>query len=786
MRIRFLVNVWLCVLACLSAPLLAQDISLSGRVTDASNGEPLSFVNIRANGRFMGGTNIEGNYRLAGLRQTDTLHFSFVGYRSFVLPVAFVATLGTFDIQLEPFPFMLGEITIGEDPADRIMRRVIRNREQNNPLNISSFTYECYNKVTANPLFNSENAYSEMRKTFAGRHMMLLESYTGVKYKSPGVFQETVVSNRVSGLQDPKFTALATSFQPFTFYQESFSVLERDYITPVSEGALKRYSFTLEDTLFVGQDTVFVLTFQPREGRNFDALKGVLYINSNGYALQNVVAEPVETGNIKIKIEQRYAFVQGHWFPEELLFDIRLPKYPSKDLGMVLSGRSFLVNPVLNAGLEGTNFGQMALVLESSANNVPDSVWARLRTVPLGRGDKSTYAFYDSTSAASMLRFVEKIFNSAVTGSFEFGPLALDMGSVFRVNGFEGVRLGVGLYTSERLSRFFSAGGYVAYGLTDLNWKYGGSLRVWPAQALDMELFASYRNDVREPGQFRPQQPGFTARRAVRDALVDRMDFIEELKAGISFRPFRGLQAGFAFSGQHLRPAYPYGYQPEGNTLQLSEFRVSVAEASFRYVYRERLLQTGRRAIPLENITAPVFSFSYQQGLDGVAEGQHGFRRYTAVSVDAGLAEGNVPYPFLFNGAGSQAARVSWAYVPGAFQTMGLYEFANNRFANIYLKHHFGRLLFRLGRFQPEPVLAHASGFGLLDHPARHDGGLELQDMRKGFHESGIHLENLVRLNYVNLLRLGFGAGLYMRYGPYASDTFGDNLALKLIVSLSL
>jgi hypothetical protein len=52
--------------------------------------------------------------------------------------------------------------------------------------------------------------------------------------------------------------------------------------------------------------------------------------------------------------------------------------------------------------------------------------------------------------------------------------------------------------------------------------------------------------------------------------------------------------------------------------------------------------------------------------------------------------------------------------------------------------------------------------------------------MEKGFFESGLMLNNLIRYNYVNLFYFGLGGGIFMRYGAYADPIIGNDLAYKV------
>src|SRR5690606_31692551 len=85
----------------------------------------------------------------------------------------------------------------------------------------------------------------------------------------------------------------------------------------------KRYVFILEDTTYFAKDTVYIISFRPSVSASFQGLKGVLYINSSSYALQNVIAEPVEAEGLIVKIQQKYeCFDRDYWFPVQLNTDM--------------------------------------------------------------------------------------------------------------------------------------------------------------------------------------------------------------------------------------------------------------------------------------------------------------------------------------------------------------------------------------------------------------------------------------------------------------------------------
>ena len=117
---------------------------------------------------------------------------------------------------------------------------------------------------------------------------------------------------RVSGLKDPSFLALAAQTKTFSIYEPQISISQMNYLGPLAPGSTAKYLFLLEDTLYKGNDTVFVISYKPRSRTKFDGLKGLLYINTDGYAVQNVTAEAAERDeSFSIRFQQLHEKIGG-------------------------------------------------------------------------------------------------------------------------------------------------------------------------------------------------------------------------------------------------------------------------------------------------------------------------------------------------------------------------------------------------------------------------------------------------------------------------------------------
>src|SRR5690606_1453776 len=134
----------------LALGLQAQTTRVIGKVTDATTGDPLPFVNIAFTDSKSGTTSdMDGNYVLETFYATDSIRASSVGYSPRSFPIRNDVEQ-TIKIALEPSSQQLAEVVVmpsGENPAFAILDRVIANKAANDREKLSAYQYEAYNKV---------------------------------------------------------------------------------------------------------------------------------------------------------------------------------------------------------------------------------------------------------------------------------------------------------------------------------------------------------------------------------------------------------------------------------------------------------------------------------------------------------------------------------------------------------------------------------------------------------------------------------------------------------------
>jgi hypothetical protein len=102
-------------------------------------------------------------------------------------------------------------------------------------------------------------------------------------------------------------------------------------------------------------------------------------------------------------------------------------------------------------------------------------------------------------------------------------------------------------------------------------------------------------------------------------------------------------------------------------------------------------------------------------------------------------------------------------------------------FFSIHFRQDFGSLLFKTKKFQPEVVLTTSYGFGQLEKPELHQN-IEFNALEKGYFESGM----LINYLFKQLNVIGYGVGVFYRYGPYSFSNNSDNFAYKFTIMFKL
>jgi len=792
--------------------------TIKGRVIDTKSNQGLPFVSVQIKNTQAGTlTDIDGKFTLdISANPNAEIQITYLGYFSQTITVSSFQELNKISIKLKPQAFSLQEISVlaKENPAHRIIKMATKNRPINNPEKMHSFTYSSYTKffVTADIKANIDSISTQdttqtgADKFFKNQHLLLIESVTQREFLKPDKNHETILASRVSGLKNSPFALLATQLQSFSFYTDFVTVLDEKYLNPLSEGSTRKYFFLLEDTLYNGKDTVFVISFEPRKNKKFDGMKGVLYINTNTYAVQNVIAEPDRKDKtISIKIQQKYDFIEGkQWFPVQLNTDwiwnnaVSSSKDSTKKANLKSVSRTYIKDIVLNPELKKKIFSEVEVEMDKHADKQDETFWNQYRQDTLNDKDKKTYHTIDSIGKANNFERKFMVLEALLTNKIPIKFIDLNIDKVLKFNNYEGTRLGLGAHTNNKLSKVFTVGGYFGYGFKDKAWKYGGDASVFLWRRKELAFNASFQKDLTESAgtSFYENVRTLTSSEIYRDVYVSKFDHLQKYQASVSFRAFKYIRTNIFVNHQQRYGNTLYNYTNDGVSTIRDTFNFNEIGIQLKYLYKEKFIQTLHSKISLGS-DYPVFYANITKGINQTFFNQAGDFNYwkfdfkmdakktfktigtTYIQLVAGKIIGNLPYTMLYNMRGSNYGGVNVSAI-NSFETMGLNQFASDQFMALFLNHNIGRFLKPRKKFNPEIELVHNMGIGSINHP-ENIYNVSVNSLQKGYFESGLRLLHIIKINYLTL-----GVGCFYRYGAYEKPKASDNLAVKLVLSIKL
>ncbi len=801
--------------------LSAQEHCIQGKVIDAKNIETLAFVHVLVNeGKTGSTTDIDGKFKICASEPIQMLQFSYVGYQSKEIVISDPEAVVS--VQLEPAEYQLEEVEVfpAENPAHRIIKNVIANRDKNDPEKLDAFTYVSYDKmifsiepdslVCFDTIETDTSDAKELKNFLEKHHLFLMESVSERKFMKPDRNREDVIATKISGFKDPIVVFLISQMQSTSFYKERIKIADKNYINPISKGSKRKYFFLLRDTTYTTTgDSVFIISYRPRKNTRFDGLKGVLSINTKNWAIQNVIAEPAkkETG-ISMRIEQMYELIDGkQWFPVQLKTEVFLGGLIVADSNIYISpgsdttnidfplgiGKSYIRDINLNPGLKRSDFNNIAVEIKPKASERKPQYWDHYRIDSLTDRERNTYHFLDSLGEKHDFDRIAKTFETLMSGEIPWGIFNINLNDFVHYNAYEGLYLGLGGHTNEKLSRWMQLKGFWGYGFKDKRAKYGGDLRFLLSRNKEIDVGFGYSFNVLESGgvYFFNKNDNVFDPGNFRDFLIKRMTLTERWYAQAGFRALRHFKftMGFEQNRKKAHGDYKYAAFEPYESRALHDFRFTELSAGFRFAFREKFIKTAHSKVSL-GTKFPIINFRYTKGFDDIPDGNLGYHRFDLqfddsfffkylgemkVRLRAGYIDGNLPYCNFYDGNGS--FRTFTIYAPMSFATMRMNEFLSNKYIAIYLNHNFGKLLMGNRRFRPQLEIVTNFSIGSLNNPEMHLN-TDFKQMNLGYYESGVLVNDLIDLQ---LYKIGLGA--FYRYGPYSFSKVWDNFAWKFSIT---
>ena len=469
----------------------AQTYTISGKVFDAESKEPLPFVPVLIKGTTVGSTtDFDGNYSITTDKKGDSLISTYVSYKKLARPISRgVNQTINMPMVLEGVNLLEVVVVAGENPAHRIIKNVIANKEYNNKIKLDAYQYETYNKVE----FDLNRIPKEMqeRKIFkpikfvfdnvdsanSGEKpslpIFITEAISDVYYRSnPTLKKEVIRANKITGIENTSVTSvMGDMYQNINVYDNHILVFNKDFVSPISDNGLFYYKYYLEDSIFIGNTRCYHIRFKSKRPQEL-CFSGNMWISDTTWAVKRLEMSIPKDANINFinaaSIVQEFTQVDSTWMlsKDRLVIDFAMNKNQVGIYGRkTTSYKDFKINQPKDTKFY--EFGDK-IIVEDSALLYTNEFWDKNRHDSLSIREKKIYHMIDTIKTLPVYRTWVDVLTLFVSGykvvnNFEIGPYF----NLVSYNRVEGLRTRFGGRTSSKFSRWYELQGYVAYGFRD-------------------------------------------------------------------------------------------------------------------------------------------------------------------------------------------------------------------------------------------------------------------------------------------------------------------------------
>jgi hypothetical protein len=776
----------------LQAMLNAQVTRIRGKVLDQQTSEPLPFVNISIEGTTLGTiTDFNGDFFLETRLQPNSIVASYIGYHMQRIPV----TPGTFqeiEIRLEAENIELDEIVVtpGENPAHRILRKIIDNKKQNDPARIGSYQYEIYNKMELD-INNLTEEYKNQRvfrqfqfifdyidtsaitgKTFLP--VFIVETLSDYYYqKDPPKKKEVIKANNISGIDSDKVSEFTGQmYLDFNIYDNFVPIMGLEMVSPIANFGLIYYKYYLIDSAFRDNHWCYQISFRPKRKME-PTFNGYFWVQDTTFAIQNYKIRLADDVNINFVddfvAEQTYTLVEDSvWFPmkQELFIDFAVT---NKDYGFfgrkTTSFQNIKLYPRLNEKFFSKQLAEETIIKENALDyNIEQ--WQKLRPEELSQREQDIYQMVDSIKEVPLFNSIIDVINTVITGYWVKGPIEIGpYYTLYSFNPIEGQRFKFGFRTSNSFSTKVMYNGHLAYGTRDNKLKYGAGV-----------LYDFNKNPRRRVGlQYKLdyEQLGVTENAFLSDNFLasifsreinDKLTEVNDISTYYEHEWFQGFSNTITLRNKRIFSSVnvPFMHVNELNdTLSFNSLVTSEIKLNARLAFNEKFVYGEFERMSL-GTRYPILNLNFTAGVQGIFESDYEYYKLNfsiehkfpispfgdfKYVIDAGKIFGSAPYPFLQLHEGNQ----TYAYDDYAFNLMNYYEFVSNQYLSLMLEHHFnGFFLNRVPLFR-RLKLREVTGLKILggDLSERIPGSImfpeNLDVLSKPYMEASAGIENLFK-----------------------------------------
>ncbi len=555
-------------------------------------------------------TDSEGYFYLQSSSRQQTIVVEAIGYERKTVKLNSKNIDQKIDIYLQKYSNLLNEVTVLA-PRNR-MRHILTKFRQNEPLNnpdklkdfstIREEISKIYLKNISPKLLNS-SILSEIKQNaiLSNDSSVIVPIHFLQKREIKNYFDDnqsiTLIDSTqqtLSILQGAKLVEILSVYMPtVNFYNESILMLNKIFISPLSNNALAFYDFMVNDSILEDNTLVYFITFRPKNSKLL-AFNGEMQIEAGTFALKYIRAsiEPSANINFVRRISFNQSFIpvgKGRYFYKstENIVDFTY-EFPLISIDNSLAAVLSKHNNYSNINFLGDNSN--ILETEDSIISASNTLFA---------------SSIEQISNSNLQKYMHKTADILFNGYIHAGKI--DLGVIYefvRYNDLEGFRPTFSMRTGKAFHQKFSVGGYLGYGFGDKDWKFGGNIQRYWGRNDQHYIGLFYNNEVYRFGYDNKHimsENALIQGESILTSFAFGNEYNKLLKKRIINLKYGFDIEGFKFS---ISPSFSYTYPnryveftSKGNAIDRIEV-VSLA-TTFRFSFKEKQVRSFMRRFHL-------------------------------------------------------------------------------------------------------------------------------------------------------------------------------------------
>jgi hypothetical protein len=713
----------------------AQTYTIRGVVLDDDTGEGLSFCSVFFKGTKQGvTTDVDGIFEIKTSILYDTLCANYVGYTTGCQALKDTAEQ-EIRFRMISSTSTLDEVVIlaGENPANAIVRNIIRHKDENRLSYYGNYRCEDYVKVELDFIDISEKLQqSKLLRPF-DFVFQNIDSISDEKPFLPVYVTETISDRiaikeqgkprivpkalRTSGAQNQSFVDMLNRVnETIDIYDDWYLIMEKSFASPFSNTGLQNYEYYILDSTYIDGKFCWNLKYKPKR-RQESTFYGDFWVADTTFAIVRVNMRKSPDVNVNlvnriIIYNESVRHTDSTWLPakQKIIVDFKVSENtPGVILRRTATTRDYQLHTELTDETPPLKSKTPPTLNELNRN---EDYWTNARHEALTNTEAAVYQMVDSIKNVPAFKTWYDILSTLTVGYKELGKIEIGTWySIYSSNPVEGHRFRLGTWTSNKFSKWVRFGGYAAYGLEDQRLKYGGDLQ-WNIRKNPRIIFgAAYKNDISGDSENSESLASSSVLTGFyRRDVPFKQIAVEEMKLFYE----RNWPGGWRFRATVLHRildpydhvlenggGFHYQYMSDPEQLTLTDTTINSTELilKFRYAKEEKFI-SGEFFQTSLGSKYPIIELQYMLGMHGLMGSDYDYQRvdlnyhhwfylnpmgWFNYWIEAGATFGQVPFLLAKVHAGNETL----SYDPNAYNAMNQYEFASDAYIGVKAVHHF-------------------------------------------------------------------------------------------------